>query len=137
MKAYEGVFIFPPEAATDARKAQLKNLDDLIVRCKGSIVNKAEWGKRSLGYAVEGFGEGYFVVVDFKMDPSAADTFRKQLQLSEELIKYMVTVKVVEKNPRPATAAVPAAAVSAAPASSAPKAPFKPYSKPAHTAPQA
>ena len=97
MKAYEGIFIFPPESAADARKAQLKNLDDIISKFQGSIIQKNEWGKKPLGYPIKKFREGYVVVTDFEMPTSQATEFRKMLELQEDVLKYMITVKAKVK----------------------------------------
>lgn len=93
MKSYEGLFIFPPDSTPDVRKNQLKNLDDLITRFKGQITQKTEWGRKPLGYAIKKFQEGYCMVYDFQMETSQATDFRKGLQLQEDVIKFMVTLK--------------------------------------------
>ena len=104
MKSYEGLFIFPPESTPDVRKNQLKNLDELIAKFKGQIQQKKDWGKKPLGYIIRKFQEGYFLVYDFQMDPSQATEFRKGLELQEDLIKFMVTLKkVVKEEKKPAS----------------------------------
>ena len=127
MTSYEGIFIFPPESTGDTRKTQLKTLDDTIVKFQGSIIQKNEWGKKQLGYPLKKFREGYVVVTDFDMPSSQAIEFRKSLELQEDLLKYMVTVKMKVKPEKTAVVqppAVPAAAPqktyrTAAPAGSA------------------
>ncbi len=114
MKAYEGVFIFPPEAAGDGHKTQLKSLEDLIAKFQGAVVQKNEWGKRPLGYPLRKFREGYFVVVDFEMPTSQAVEFRKGLELQEDIMKYMNTTKK-EAKPEKKPAVKAPAAVSTAP----------------------
>ena len=109
MKAYEGVFIFPPEAAGDGRKAQLKSLEDLIVKFQGAVIQKNEWGKRPLGYPLRKFREGYFVVADFEMPTSQAVEFRKSLELQEDIMKYMITIKKEAKPEKKPAAKAPAA----------------------------
>jgi small subunit ribosomal protein S6 len=116
MKSYEGVFIFPPDSAPDARKSQLKNLDDLFAKYQVEVLQKTEWGKRPLGYHIRKHNEGHFLIVDFKMDPSKAEEFRKSLELLEDVIKFMVTVKNVQSEKKAAKSAKPAPA-AAAPAS--------------------
>src|SRR5689334_1986572 len=96
MRLYEAVFIFPPESTTEARKAQLQNLDDLFVKFKAEIIQKMEWGRKPLGYAVRKFHEGFFLVVDYQMDPAKATEFRKTLELQEDILKYMITVKNIK-----------------------------------------
>ena len=99
MKPYEGMFILPPEATADARKAQIASLEELIGKHRGGVLQKNEWGKRSLGYLIRKFSEGYVVVVDFEMDPTQTEAFRKALELHEAVLKFMITVKVESKTP--------------------------------------
>lgn len=117
MKSYEGVFIFPPDSAPDARKSQFKNLDDLFAKYQVEVILKNEWGKRPLGYHIRKHSEGHFVVVDFKMDASKTEEFRKSLELLEDVIKFMITVKVPESAKKAAARAAKPAHVTAAPAS--------------------
>ena len=115
MKAYEGVFIFPPEAGADARKTQLKNLDDTIAKFQGSVIQKNEWGKKQLGYPLKKFREGYVVVTDFEMPTSQTIEFRKTLELQEDLLKYMIIIKAAVKPDKKPAAPPAAPKVSAAP----------------------
>lgn len=93
MKSYEGIFVFPPTSTPDERKAQDKVIDTQIEKFKGKVVQRAEWGKRSLGYVVKRFREGLFVFVEFEMEPAGVIDFRKALEVNSDLLKYMVTVK--------------------------------------------
>lgn len=121
MNSYEGVFIFPPDIAPDARKAQFKMLDDLFLKAGAEIIQKTEWGKKPLGYSIKKFSEGHYLIVDYKMDTAKTEDFRKTVQLQDSIIKYMITVRdlVAEKKAaaakakaaRPAVPAVPAAGV--------------------------
>ncbi len=115
MTSYEGIFIFPPESVGDTRKTQLKTLDDIIAKFQGSIIQKNEWGKKQLGYPLKKFREGYVVVTDFDMPSSQAIEFRKSLELQEDLLKYMVTVKAKVKPEKAAAVPPPAAAPATAP----------------------
>ena len=111
MKSYEGFFVFPPESTPEVRKQQLKNLDDLIAKHKGQVAQKTEWGKKPLGYIIKKHQEGYGMIYDFQMDPAQATEFRKGLELQEDLIKFMVTVKVVAKAEKVSKPSAPKPAV--------------------------
>ena len=128
MKLYEGLFIFPPDSTPDVRKNQFKNLDDLIAKFKGQVQQKAEWGRKPLGYAIDKFQDGHFLIYDYQMDPANAIEFRKGLDLQEELIKYMIIVKPARTEKKPSKPA-------ASPAASTPSAHPKSTSKPSSTQP--
>ncbi len=119
MKAYEGVFIFPPDSAPDARKAQLKSLDDLFAKFQAEILQKNEWGKKQLGYHINKFSEGHFLVVDYKMETSKTEEFRKSVELLEDVIKYMITIKNIESEKKAAKLAAKPASTPASHSASA------------------
>ena len=111
MKAYEGVFVFPPDSTPEVRKTQLKNLEDLITRFGGSITERVEIGRKPLGYPVRKHHEGFLWVADYKMEGPRADEFRKALELQEDLIKHMIIRKdpVAPKKVAPPKPAAPEA----------------------------
>src|SRR2546425_301282 len=93
MKLYEGLFILVPEASVEARKSQLEALEDLIKKNKGAIRNKAEWGKKSVGYPLKKHRDGYYVIYDFEVPPSAIFEIDRVLRLDETILKFMITAK--------------------------------------------
>ena len=93
MKVYEGFFVFAPEATTDARKNQIKMIEDLVAKFKGKVVQKVEWGKRPLGYPVKKFREGYIIIVDFQLESVKEPELSRAIRLQEEVLKFMITAK--------------------------------------------
>jgi small subunit ribosomal protein S6 len=93
MKAYEGIFIFPPDATPEILKKQEKSLDDLIQKFAGTIANKTDFGKKTLGYEIKKHRDGHFFVYDFSMEPSKMVEYRKALNLHDGLLKFMLLVK--------------------------------------------
>ncbi len=97
MRQYDGLFIFAPESGPEARKEEWSSLEGLIKKFKGRILEKNEWGKRPLGYEVAKHRDGYMIMLAFEMDPAQAGEFRRALELDAHVLKYMVTVKPVQK----------------------------------------
>lgn len=93
MKLYEGFFIFPPEAGPEARKNQERGLEELIKKFQGNVLQRNEWGKRPLGYPLKKYREGHFLLLDFQIPPLQIADLRKALELQEDLLKFMLTVK--------------------------------------------
>ena len=107
MQKYEAYIVLPPEATPDVRKTQLKALEDLIIKFKGKLLQKNEVGRKKLGYKIRKFQDGYVVVLDYQLEPSQQESLRKNLQLQQDVIKYMITkpgetkVSSLEKAPQP------------------------------------
>ncbi len=95
MKLYEGLFILVSEASGEARKGQLDSIEDLIKKNKGIIRNKAEWGKKSVGYPLKKHRDGYYVIYDFEVPPASIFEIDRMLRLDETILKFMITVKNV------------------------------------------
>ncbi len=93
MRNYEGIFIFPPEGTPEVRKKQSGLLEELIKKFQGSVLHKTENPRRPLGYRIKKFNEGYCFVFDFQVPPSQMTELRKTLELQEDLLKFMLTVK--------------------------------------------
>lgn len=117
MNSYEGVFIFPPDIAPDARKAQFKSLDELFAKAGAEIVQKTEWGKKTLGYTIKKFNEGHYLIVDYKMNPAKTEEFRKAVELQDSIIKYMITARDLEAEKKAAAAKAKITRPAAAPVS--------------------
>ena len=120
MKSYEGLFIYPPDAAAEVRKTQDKSLEDLVKKFEGKILQKMEWGRKPLGYPLKKFREGYFVVLEFQLPPLKMNEFRKALELQTDFLKFMLTIKQAKAPLKPAEKS-PAPAVSASHAATAPR----------------
>ena len=138
MKLYEGFFILPPDATGDVQKTQINNLETTIQKFSGKVAQRHELGRRPLGYTLKKFREGYHVVLDFEMDPPTVQELRKNLELQDGLLKYMITVKVI----RPEVPGAVKAPVAHAPSHHVPAAPSRaprrassPASKPVEKAP--
>ncbi len=95
MRLYEGLFILVPEASVEARKAQLESIEELIKKNKGAVRNKAEWGRKSVGYPLRKNRDGYYAVYDFEVDPLSVREIERVLRLDETVLKFMITLKNV------------------------------------------
>lgn len=106
MKKYEGLFIFPPEATGESHKDHAAEVTKWIEKFQGRVHHKTDLGKRALGYYIGKYREGRVFVFEYEMSPSKTQEFRKELELQESLLKYMVSVppKKVALPPLPAAA---------------------------------
>ena len=126
MNRYEMIYIIDTGLEEAARKELIEWVSSLIEKNGGEIEKVDEtWGKRRLAYAIDYKTEGWYVLVTFKAPVELPRELERNLQINENVLRYLV-VKLVEKRSsvkpranRPAPVEAPAE-VEAAPAAEAP-----------------
>ncbi len=121
MNRYEMIYIIDTGLEEAARKELIEKVSALISANGGEVEKVDEtWGKRRLAYAIDYKTEGWYVLVNFKAPAELPRELERNLQINENVLRYLV-VKLEEKRsavkPRPAR---PAAAEETAPAAEAP-----------------
>ena len=113
MNRYELIYIIDTGLEETARKELIEKVSALIADNGGEIEKVDEtWGKRRLAYAINYKTEGWYVLVNFKAPAELPRELERNLQINENVLRYLV-VKVEEKRsavkPRPVRpAAAPA-----------------------------
>lgn len=123
MNRYEMIYIIDTDLEETARKELIEKVSALITNNGGEIEKIDEtWGKRRLAYAINYKTEGWYVLVNFKAPVDLPRELERNLQINENVLRYLV-IKLVEKKAsvkpraeRPASAPVEAPAEEAAPA---------------------
>lgn len=122
MNRYELTYIIDAALEETARKELIEKISNLIVANGGEVekVDETFWGKRRLAYAIDYKTEGWYVLVTMKAPAELPRELERNLQIYENVLRYLV-VKLEEKRSnvkpraaRPAAPAVEAPAVEAA-----------------------
>ena len=114
------IYIIDADLEEAARKELIEKVSALITNNGGEIEKVDEtWGKRKLAYAIDYKTEGWYVLVNFKAPVELPRELERNLQINENVLRYLV-IKLVEKKasvkPRPERPAPVAAPVEEAPA---------------------
>ena len=120
MNRYEMIYIIDTGLEEAARKELTEKVSALISANGGEIEKVDEtWGKRKLAFAIDYKTEGWYVLVNFKAPVELPRELERNLQINENVLRYLV-IKLVEKKasvkPRPERPAPVAAPVEEAPA---------------------
>ena len=118
MNRYEMIYIIDTGLEETARKELIEKVSGLITANGGEIEKVDEtWGKRRLAYAIDYKTEGWYVIVTFQAPAELPRELERNLQINENVLRYLV-VKLVEKRsavkPRPVRPAAPAEEAPAA-----------------------
>jgi len=112
MNRYEMIYIIDTGLEETARKELIEKVSALVSANGGEIEKVDEtWGKRRLAYAIDYKTEGWYVLVTFKAPAELPRELERNLQINENVLRYLV-VKLEEKRsavkPRPVRPAAPA-----------------------------
>ena len=120
MNRYEMIYIIDADLEEAARKELIEKVSALITNNGGEIEKVDEtWGKRRLAYAIDYKTEGWYVLVTFKAPTDLPRELERNLQINENVLRYLV-VKLEEKRSAVKPRAARPAPVEEAPAEEAP-----------------
>ncbi|MEA1958175.1 MAG: 30S ribosomal protein S6 [Chloroflexota bacterium] len=90
MRDYELVVIVNPSVADDDVTTILEKVNTLITERGGSIAEVNQWGRKKLAHPIKKATEGNYALMKFNMDPKLAAELEASLELSEDIIRYML-----------------------------------------------
>jgi small subunit ribosomal protein S6 len=68
-----------------------KSIEDAIIKYKGEIKNREEWGKKRLAYQIQKHKEGIYTLFQIKIDPADIKRLDNDLKLNESIIRVVFT----------------------------------------------
>jgi small subunit ribosomal protein S6 len=96
--SYELLFTISGNLGEDDYKALCEKFVNLINE-NATDVTVDEWGKRKLAYPINYITEGYYVLVNFKSEPTFPLELERVLGITEGVIRYMTLAKVEKVAP--------------------------------------
>ena len=92
INSYETIFIVDTTIGEEAVAALVEKFKNLIAE-NGSIESVDEWGKRKLAYEIDDKSEGYYVLVNFKSEPTFPAELERIYNISDGLMRSIVVRK--------------------------------------------
>ena len=90
---YELSLVISPEVADDRIEAIKDQLKSYIVDHGGAITNEDDLGRKKLAYRIGNFTEGNYYLAQFDLEAAPAKQLEDRLNLSEEVIRYLLLNK--------------------------------------------
>ena len=95
MRDYEVTIIIQPQLADEARAELIERISNWMAP-EAAEENKPvqnHWGMRQLAYPIKKFTEGYYVMYEASLEPSAITELERNMQYVEDLLRYLVVRK--------------------------------------------
>ena len=81
-------------------KPDIESLDDIIYKLVavienngGRVLNLDKWGKKRLGYEMQGYEDGLYVLVTFASSGKALVELDRVVKLTDEVLRHMIIRK--------------------------------------------
>jgi len=92
---YEVMFIIDPALEDEKKDAAVERVKSVIA-AEGEVGNVDVWGLRKLAYPIQKKNEGYYVVIDFKAEPTLPAELDRRLKISEDFMRHIIVNKDAE-----------------------------------------
>ena len=91
MRRYELMLVLRPDAPDERASAVIDRTTRYVVAEGGQIVKVAPWGRRRLAYPIDRYREGSYHIVVFEAPAEAIAELERSLQITEDVLRYLVT----------------------------------------------
>ena len=92
---YEVMFIIDPTLEDEKKDAAVERVKSVIA-AEGEVGNVDVWGLRKFAYPIQKKNEGYYVVIDFKAEPTLPAELDRRLRISEDFMRHIIVNKDAE-----------------------------------------
>lgn len=89
MTNYEVMFIIDPTLEEAKKEATIETVQGIIAN-GGEVVKTDVMGMKKLAYPIAKHEEGYYVVVEFKAEPTLPYELNRKLKISDNVIRHMI-----------------------------------------------
>ncbi len=92
LRDYETIFIVHSELDDEKRIATINKIKETIEK-DAQLGDVDEWGMRKLAYPINYQKEGYYVLVNFKAEPTFIEELERIYRITDDIIKSIVVKK--------------------------------------------
>lgn len=86
------MFILDPALEDAAKEATVETVKGIIAS-EGEVGNVDVWGMRKLAYPIQKKNEGYYVVIEFKAQPTLPKELDRRLKISDNVMRHLIVNK--------------------------------------------
>ncbi|MEB2781004.1 30S ribosomal protein S6 [Algoriphagus persicinus] len=89
---YETVFILTPVLSDVQMKDTVDKFVNLLKELGADVINVENWGLKKMAYPIEKKTTGFYVMVEFKADPTLIRKFEVEFRREEKVMRFLTTV---------------------------------------------
>ena len=90
MRMYEGLFLIDNAQANTEWDNVVKHIQDILQKNGAEILKTEKWGEKKLAYKIKSHKRGTYLLVHFNAKNSAIAMVRRDFQLSDYIIRFLI-----------------------------------------------
>ena len=90
MRMYEGLFLIDNAHANTEWDNVVKHIHDILQKNGAEILKTEKWGEKKLAYKIKGHKRGTYLLIHFNAKNSAITTIRRDFQLSDYIVRFLI-----------------------------------------------
>ena len=90
MRMYEGLFLIDNAHASTEWDNVVKHIHDILQKNGAEILKTEKWGEKKLAYKIKSHKRGTYLLVHFNAKNSAIATIRRDFQLSDYIVRFLI-----------------------------------------------
>ena len=90
MRMYEGLFLIDNAHASTEWDNVVKHIHDILQKNGAEILKTEKWGEKKLAYKIKSHKRGTYLLVNFNAKNSAIAMSRRDFQLSDYIIRFLI-----------------------------------------------
>ncbi|AWW31789.1 30S ribosomal protein S6 [Echinicola strongylocentroti] len=88
---YETVFILTPVLSDVQMKDTVDKFVNLLKEQGAEVINVENWGLKKLAYPIDKKSTGFYVMVEFKSEPTLIKKYEIELRRDEKVMRFLTT----------------------------------------------
>ncbi|MDN3670147.1 30S ribosomal protein S6 [Echinicola jeungdonensis] len=90
-KNYETVFILTPVLSDVQMKDTVDKFISLLKEEGADVINVENWGLKKLAYPIDKKTTGFYILIEFKSEPTLIKKFEVELRRDEKVMRFLTT----------------------------------------------
>ena len=90
MRMYEGLFLIDNAHANTEWDNVVKHIHDILQKNGAETLKTEKWGEKKLAYKIKSHKRGTYLLVHFNAKNSAIATIRRDFQLSDYIVRFLI-----------------------------------------------
>lgn len=93
MNKYELLYIISASATDEQKEELIKKINSVIESKGGEIAGTDKWGMKKLAYPINFKNEGYYVLVNFSINPEKIKEINNLMNITENVVRQIFVKK--------------------------------------------